>query len=546
MRKPILFLLILEILFSFKISAQDINPALQVMDKISPNAIKGHMTFLSDDLLEGRQPGKRGFAIGSKYIESQMIGLGLEPGNGDSYIQEVPFRHAWVDAENSTFQLIDGNITEDLQFGEHFILSPYFNAENSSVKAPLVFVGFGVSAPEFNYDDYKGIDVKGKIVVYINDAPNTFPNSERAYYATGDAKYKEAIKRGAVGAISFMLPSNKRTSWPAMVRRIKSGSFKWLNEKDEAANSYPELKTVALFNNAYLSKLFSKTDITPEQIYDLAEKGTSKSFPLNSSAALSVKTNREKINTNNLIGTITGSDPKLKDEYLVYTAHLDHLGIGNPVEGDSIYNGAHDNASGMSILLEIIKAYKSLPEKPKRSIIFTVVTGEESGLLGSDYFINNPTIKSGKIVANIAMDMPFFFHPILDIVPYGAVHSSLGQQTAQAAEILNLKISPDPFPEQVVFIRSDHYSFIKKGIPALFIKSGFMTVPSDTIDRSKLDVGWRSTHYHTVRDDMNQPFDFNAAAMHVKVNFLIGYLVCNQAVTPHWNPGDFFGNKMKQ
>jgi Zn-dependent M28 family amino/carboxypeptidase len=299
-----------------------------------------------------------------------------------------------------------------------------------------------------------------------------------------------------------------------------------------------------MYNNEYLKDLFVKVPGKLELILSLFEKGKSASFPLNISAKMEVETEKEILPSHNIIGEIKGSDSKLKDEYLVYAAHLDHLGIGRAVNGDSIYNGAHDNAAGVSILLEIARAYQALEVKPKRSILFAIVTGEESGLLGSDYLANNPPIGKEKMVANISMDMPFFFHPVLDIVPYGAIHSSLGMQTKQAADILGLGISPDPFPEQVVFIRSDHYSFIKKGIPALFIKSGFKSVASDTVDWSFADVNWRKTHYHTPQDDMNQAFDFNAAATHVKVNFLIGYLVANETKKPTWNKGDFFGDKM--
>jgi Zn-dependent M28 family amino/carboxypeptidase len=177
----------------------------------------------------------------------------------------------------------------------------------------------------------------------------------------------------------------------------------------------------------------------------------------------------------------------------------------------------------------------------RRSIIFAVVTGEESGLLGSDLFANNPTVSRDAMVANFSIDMPFFFHPVLDIVPYGAQHSSLAQPLAVAAKYLNLGIGPDPFPEQVVFIRSDHYSFIKKGIPALFIKSGFGTVADDKVDRSVADVAWRRTTYHTPQDDMTQAFNFDGAATHVKINFLTGYLVANETARPTWNRGDFFG-----
>ena len=514
------------------------------LDHVSPEAIKGHMSFLADDLLEGRLPGTRGFALGSKYMETEFISLGLLPGVHDSsYIQQVPLQKGWAEAGESSFTLFTSGKEDKLEYGKQFVLNPYFASASSHVRAPLVFVGYGISAPEFSYDDYAGIDVKGKIVVYMSDAPQKFPSSERAYYTTADAKYSEAIKRGAVGVVSFTLPSNTRYSWDGAVRRSKLGAYKWLGSQAVAANSYEALKAVAVFNNAYAETLFAHASTGLQKIVALAAEGKSMSFPLNITADIQVATNTRTVASSNVVGIIPGSDPVLKNEFIVYTAHLDHFGIGAPVKNDSIYNGAHDDASGNAILLEIAKAYRSLPAAPKRSVIFASVTGEEMGLLGSDYFVNNLPVKTGKIVANLAIDMPFFFHPVLDIVPYGADHSSLGKQTAQAAAMLGLKISPDPFPEQVVFIRSDHYSFIRKGIPALFIKSGFMTVPQDTVNRSISDVGWRSTVYHTPKDDMNQPFDFKAATTHVKINFLIGYLISNQTDAPAWNSGDFFGQK---
>lgn len=517
------------------------------VNKISPEAIKAHMSFLADDLLEGRMPGTRGFALGSKYMETQFMALGLQPGVSDSsYVQSVPLQRGWVDGQESGFTLLDGKLEKQLEYGKQFIINPYFANTSSTVSAPLVFVGFGICAPEFKHDDYSNIDVKGKIVVYINDAPKQFPSSERAYYTTADAKWSEAIRRGAVGVISFSLPSNRRSAWEGSVRRARQGSYKWLNKQSVAANSYEALKAVAVFNNEYADSLFARAPATLQQIATLAAEGKSRSFPLNISAAIRVKTNTQTVQSSNVVGVMEGSDPVLKNEYIVYTAHIDHFGVGAAVNNDSIYNGAHDDASGNAILLEIARAYRSLPVAPKRSVIFAAVTGEEMGLLGSDYFINNLPLAGGKVVANLAIDMPFFFHPVLDIVPYGADHSSLGKQTEQAAGMLGLKISPDPFPEQVVFIRSDHYSFIKKGIPALFIKSGFMTVPQDTVDRAKSDVGWRSTTYHTPKDDMNQPFDFKAATTHVKINFLIGYLTCNQPTAPSWNKNDFFGHKFQQ
>lgn len=526
-------------LLGFSAIGQKGGPEVKNLKNINPNAIKATMTFLADDLVEGRQPGTRGFSVASKFVETQMMRIGLKPAMPDGgYLQPVPLKKGIVSEKLTTMTLGE----ETLTYGQEFIASPYMPQAESSVSAPLVFVGYGISAPEMQYDDYKGIDVKGKIVVFFNAAPESFPSNQRAYFTTNPVKYNEAIKRGAVGVIAVNFPNDKRSTWEATVRRTKQGTFKWLNKEGQPNDAFPALKAVATFNPDKAEKLFAKSGKTFASAVESTKAGKAESFDLNIQATIKVNTQFTSVAGSNLVGMIEGSDPKLKDEYIVYTAHLDHFGIGAPVKGDSIYNGAHDNASGVAILLEIAQTFKNLPEAPKRSIVFTIVTGEEFGLLGSDYFASNSPL-NGKIVADLAIDMPFFFHPVLDIVPYGAQHSSLNQQVEKTAKILGLGISPDPFPEQVVFIRSDHFSFIKKGIPALFIKSGFKTVPSDTIDRSKSDVGWRSTIYHTPQDDMSQPFDFDAAATHVKVNYLIGYYVAQDSKSPDWNVGDFFGGK---
>lgn len=526
-------------LLGFSAIGQKGGPEVKNLKNINPNAIKATMTFLADDLVEGRQPGTRGFSVASKFVETQMMRIGLKPAMPDGgYLQPVPLKKGIVSEKLTTMTLGE----ETLTYGQEFIASPYMPQSESSVSAPLVFVGYGISAPEMQYDDYKGIDVKGKIVVFFNAAPESFPSNQRAYFTTNPVKYNEAIKRGAVGVIAVNFPNDKRSTWEATVRRTKQGTFKWLNKEGQPNDAFPALKAVATFNPDKAEKLFAKSGKTFASAVESTKAGKAESFDLNIQATIKVNTQFTSVAGSNLVGMIEGSDPKLKDEYIVYTSHLDHFGIGAPVKGDSIYNGAHDNASGVAILLEIAQTFKNLPEAPKRSIVFTIVTGEEFGLLGSDYFASNSPL-NGKIVADLAIDMPFFFHPVLDIVPYGAQHSSLNQQVEKTAKILGLGISPDPFPEQVVFIRSDHFSFIKKGIPALFIKSGFKTVPSDTIDRSKSDVGWRSTIYHTPQDDMSQPFDFDAAATHVKVNYLIGYYVAQDSKSPDWNVGDFFGGK---
>jgi Zn-dependent M28 family amino/carboxypeptidase len=513
---------------------------------VNPGSIQATMSFLADDLLQGRQPGSRGFAIASRYIETQFMALGLLPGVGDtSYRQPVPLRKGTTIESASSLTLETDGAVDTLAYGKDFIISPNLVNTLSAISGPLVFAGFGVYAPELAYDDYGKTDVRGKIVVWLDQAPASFPSNERAYFSSAAVKYAEAVKRGAVGVITLQIPGGQRSSWDAMVRRAGQGAFRWADALGQAQGTYSALKVMAALNPDQSEKLFSRSGYTWQSVVDNSKAGKPQSFSLNRAASMRVSTTVTDIQSSNLIGLIPGSDPALKDQYVVYAAHLDHFGIGAPVKGDTIYNGAHDNASGVAILLEIARAFRSLPVAPKRSVIIAVVTGEEYGLLGSDYFINHPTVRQEDIVANLALDMPFFFHPVLDIVPYGALHSSLSRQVDAATKYMGLKVSPDPFPEQVVFIRSDHYSFIRKGIPALFIKSGFMTVNSDTVDRSRSDVDWRRTTYHTPQDDMSQLFDFNAAATHVKLNFLIGLLVCEDLHRPAWNKGDFFGGRFK-
>jgi Zn-dependent M28 family amino/carboxypeptidase len=509
------------------------------LERVSPDSISAVMHILASDQFEGRQPGTRGFTMASDYVQNKMKAMGLLPGAaGGSYVQPVLLKKGKVSTTGSSLTIG----SDPLVYGQDYLLHPNFYRPLSDVTAPLVFAGYGVYAPELHYDDYGNTDVKGCIVVFLDAAPAVFPSNERAYFSSAATKYAEAVKRGAAGVISLS-STGSLTGWEAMTKRAGQGTYRWAEANGDLQPDFPELKVVAALNPSRAITLFSASGHDWQDIADKAKAGQPQSFPLNKQASMQVTSTLSDVHSSNLIGVIPGSSPTLKDQYVVYAAHLDHFGIGIPVKGDSIYNGAHDNASGVAILLEIARTFRSLPTAPKRSVIITIVTGEELGLLGSDYFIQHPTVPKKDIVANLALDMPFFFHPVLDIVPYGADHSTLSHQTQTAAAYLGLGIGPDPFPEQVVFIRSDHYSFIRQGIPALFIKSGFKTIASDTVDRSRSDVDWRKTTYHTPQDDMSQAFDFNAAATHVKLNFLIGLLVCEDAGRPAWNKGDFFGGR---
>lgn len=523
-----------------ELASKDLKKSLE---QVSPEAIKGHMTFLSDDLLEGRKAGTRGHALAAAYVSSQFQMLGLQPGvGGTSYLQELTLRKGLVAENNSSLEFSRKGPLSSLRYGTDYFLHPHMMKTQSQVSAPVVFVGYGVSAPEMKYDDYAGIDVKGKIVLYLPGAPTGFSNNERAYFASELTKHGTAAAKGAVGVITVVAGDETRSGWSALLNRNQGGLNRWVSPQGQTNNYYPGLAVTGSLYQESAQRLFEGSGMTLAQAATSLRAGKTVSRDLGLEAQMKVSTRHQEVKSYNVVGVLPGSDPVLKQEYVVYAAHLDHLGITAAVDGDSINNGAHDNASGTAILLETARAFQNMPKAPKRSIIFLSCTAEEMGLLGSDYFANNPTVPAESLVANLALDMPFLFYPLRDIIPHGIQHSSLKGAVEASTKFLGIQITPDPAPEEVVFTRSDHYSFIKKGIPALFIKGGIISGDPNK-DGAKFIADWRKTIYHKVNDEMDQAFDFGAGAMHAKTNFLIGYLVANDKQRPEWNKGDFFGGK---
>ncbi|MFD2572091.1 M28 family metallopeptidase [Spirosoma soli] len=516
--------------------------AQRAAQAVRPDAIRAHMRFLADDALEGRKPGTRGFALAANYVQTQLEALGMKPaGDNGTYRQAVPLRRWQVREGTSTLTLTRNGKEQPLAYGRNFILSPNPDLPASDVSAPVVFVGYGVSAPELDYDDYAGIDVTGKIVAFVNGAPATFPSNQRAYYSS--AKAENAVAHGAVGVLSFNLPTDLQNRLQSAAPRARQGIYRWMDKQGNPQRTFPALKGTASLSDSTARLLFAGASTSFDDALLKARRNQPQAFPLNVWIRMQTQTEVvEDVAGQNVVALLPGSDPVLKDEYIVYVAHLDHLGIGRPVKGDSIYNGAHDNASGVAINLETARLFASLPKTPRRSILFVGVTGEEMGLLGSDFFASNPTVPKEKIVANLCLDMPFFFHPLLDIVPYGSEHSSMVKEVTAAAKFVGVQIAKDPIPEQAVFMRSDHFSFVRQGIPAIYVKSGSQT-GNPNLDGTKLNLDWRATIYHSPQDDINQPFDFNAAAKHVQLQFLIGYLTAQADQRPIWNQGDFFGTK---
>jgi hypothetical protein len=512
------------------------------MRSIRPEAIRGDMRFLSDDSLEGRGTGTRGHEIAAKYMAAEFEAMGLAPaGEAGTYFQTVPLRSARVDEAKTTLTLIRAGQAQNLVFRKDFVANGNPGRAESTVEAPVVYVGFGVTAPERDYDDYKGVDVHGKIVAYVYGAPD-FESALKAQYSSAVIKQANAVAHGAVGFIVLYDPRiEAQYSFDHRVSALSFPQMTWLDKDNKPSDYFPELKGAAILSLQAAKKFFEGSGHTAEEVFEAAKKGKSLAFSMPVTAKIHNQSELMDVNSPNVVAKLEGSDPVLKNEYLVYSAHLDHLGIGEPVNGDKIYNGALDNASGCAILLEVARAFTKMNSRPKRSILFVAVTGEEKGLLGSDYFAHYPTVNKAGIVANVNMDEDVMLWPLRDIIAYGAEHSSLEGVAEKAAGRLKLSVSPDPAPEETIFIRSDQYSFVKQGIPAFFPVAGFKSI-DPAIDPAAIFRKWEQTRYHEPQDDMQQPgLDFDQAVKYAQFVYLCGWLITQDAARPAWNAKDFFG-----
>jgi hypothetical protein len=456
----------------------------------------------------------------------------------------VPLRKSVLDDGKSSLVLITKGGEQTLVPLKDYVQIGDLIKTDNGVEAPVVFAGFGVTAKEHDYDDYDGADVKGKIVVVMDGAPAKFPSTVRAYYSDSLVKQRNAVAHGAVGFIDLMTPEDqKRYAWDWIVPQVQMGSMEWLQNNGIPHNTFPELRGGALLSQSGAEKLFAGAGKTLDQVFETARAGRPQSLALPVNARIHTISSHTSADSPNIIGEVPGSDPALRNQYVVYTAHVDHLGICPPVNGDDVCHGALDNASGTASLLEIARGFASLPKAPRRSILFVFVTGEEMGLLGSDYFANFPTVPRSAIVADLNIDgAPGLYYDMKDVIVLGMEHSSLEQQVQSAAKRIGYSLSPDPMPEENFFIRSDQYSFVLQGIPAVDVTDGIQSV-DPKIDGLKLQKEWMVTKYHTPLDNMDQALDYSSGAKAAGVNFLVGYDLAQQDATPTWNKGDFFGDR---
>ena len=507
----------------------------RVLATVKPQTLAAHVNYLADDRLRGRLPGTPGYQMAVDYVIARLKEARVTPaGENGTYLQKINFRKAFTNKEASLALINKAGQAEPLTLGKDYILYPHFEHPSVSFTAPLVFVGSGISAPELGYDDYAGVDVKGKIVVLQRSAPKKFPSSVAASSMNLTTILQTALKHGAVGVIIGSYTANLRELNGVTSIRLPNG-------KIAAAGSYvsEEIKLLSIVTPQRFNNLLQSANLDTTQIYASLAAGKPVSTALPGSVKVAYQSRYQDFESYNVIGKITGSDAQLKNENVIHTAHLDHMGVGKPVKGDSIYNGAHDNASGVACLLEIARTYSELKVKPKRSILIALVTGEEMGLLGSAYLAQQPVVPAQSIVANINTDMPTLIAPLLSVVALGAEHSSLSQPVNEAATYLNLAVEADPEPEQNRFVRSDQYSFVKQGIPALHIKYGNKTADGAN-NLNKSVQQWRATYYHQPQDNPDGVFDYNAGKTYVHLNFLISYLVAQNPTRPAWNSGSFF------
>jgi Zn-dependent M28 family amino/carboxypeptidase len=350
------------------------------------------------------------------------------------------------------------------------------------------------------------------------------------------------VRRGAIGMIGLRSRRfDEFVPWDRVKAQagIRPG-MAWVTLTGEPADHYPELRGSAAISTEVAQELFAGTPISFEEARDATEASTPASVPLGFEVTIGKKTTHEVITSPNVVGIMPGTDPELKNEYIVYTAHLDHNGIGNPVDGDSIYNGMYDNAMGSSLLIETARAFANSPAK--RSMIFIALTAEERGLLGSDYYAHYPTVPSDAIIANINLDMPLFLYPVADIIAFGSEHSSLEGTVGEAIVAEGFVLTPDPMPEENLFRRSDQYSFVRRGVPAVYLKPGF-TSTDPSIDGKAIENEHRKNHYHRPSDDLSRFIDWDSAVRFARANARIGYAVASEESRPAWNEGDFFGEK---
>ncbi len=536
-----LFILILLAVTGISCSNSKIDNAAQSIDK---DGLMGHIETLSSDEFLGRSTGTEGEEKTVNYLVEQFKAMGVASGVEDgSYVQ--PFPLLGQKTMNHSMIIRDGSgkrTVSELNFFDDFVAWPANQTENVNIKnAELVYVGYGIQAPEENWDDFKGVDVKGKIIVIKNNDPeydeDLFGGKTRLYYGRYTYKYEKAKEMGALGAIIIHTTPTAGYGWGVVSNGWSRERF-YVKSDENADKGNTEMNGWVTYEAG--KTLFNQAGLDIDEMLEAADSPDFEPVPLNNTAlSVSIEAKYRDINSRNVIAKIEGSDPELKDEYLVLTAHYDHLGITKPINGDSVNNGAEDNAAGVSAVLESMKAYKSIQSKLKRSVLAVVVGAEEVGLLGSQYWAENPTVHPGKVTGNINLDGMNVYGETHDLVIIGYGRNTLADKVVEVAEEQERTVKPDANPEQGIFYRSDHFNMAKVGIPAIFPNPGneFVNKPegfAETVDSVS------AANYHSVNDEINEYWDISGAVKDTRLFFEVGFRVLNDDTLQAWKKGDEF------
>ncbi|HEY0627306.1 MAG TPA: M20/M25/M40 family metallo-hydrolase [Allosphingosinicella sp.] len=505
--------------------------------EFTPEAFKAHVTFLADDLLEGRDAGTRGYDIAARYVATQFEGLGLKPGANGSWYQPVPLVEFKL-AEAPATVTIGGKVFRQGQ--DAFVSATPLDTPNS-VEGEAVFVGYGLEAPSLGLNDYTGLDVRGKIVVTIGGRPSGLRSDVGAHLTSSLSHHKRlvAAKHGAIGLISIdTLASLQRTPWEQRRKATLSPDMSWTAPTGQAFTAAPALTHAASVSPEAAAALFQNApralrDVLAEAARDGAKP---KGFPLVQRAKIERQSQRRTIPSSNVLAVLPGSDPTLANEYVLMMAHLDHEGVKPGKGGDTIYNGAMDNATGIATLIETARAMAKSDKRPRRPILFAAVTAEEDGLLGAQYLAKNPVVGNGRIVSVVNLDMPVLTYDFVDVIAFGAEHSTLGPVVERAGAQMNVKLIADPLPQEGLFARSDHYRFVQEGIPAVFLMTGFGNGGQEKF------TNFLATHYHQPSDEVDLPFNWAAGAKFVRLNYLIAREIADANEAPRWYSNSFFGS----
>jgi Zn-dependent M28 family amino/carboxypeptidase len=510
-------------------------------DPITASAVEAHIRFLASDLLEGREAGTRGYDLAAGYVASQFRQLGLRPGAGTSYLQEVPLQAYWLVKDGARLHVRRGGTSSRLTLGAQFTVAASPLHQQSGATAPAVFAGYGIEAPAFGVSDYEGLDVKGKVVVVLTGYPASLPSEEGAHFGSSREKQKLAAAKGAVAIVSVYTERFEQVSpWARNVAGMDSMQMAWVGPDGAPFVAAPALQASALMSPRDGALLFEGSPTSYADVRAEAAKGAPKGFPLAVEIDIAQQSRHERRTSANVVGVLPGADPALASEHVVVLGHLDHEGFGHEVNGDRLYNGALDNAAGIAGLLETARALAAASAPPRRSVIFLAVTAEEKGLLGAEYFARHPTVPVASLAAAVNIDMPILTYDFTDVIAFGATHSSLQQVVEVATQEAALTVSPDPLPDEALFTRSDHYRFVQQGVPAIFLSTGWNTAAGKG-EGGKAFAEFLATHYHRPSDDLNLPINYEAGARFARVNYFITRAIANADARPTWNQGDFFG-----